>query len=399
MLVSWLSITLTPEVKSLLPKFENAKKLWDALQERFGVVDGSRIQQLLGGLRDCRQVEGMSVTIYYGKLCQLWDDLDKYQPIIDCKCCTSCTSAKQHIDRRESERLHSFLLGLLPQPYSSLRSVILAQTPLPTVARAYHMVCHEERVRGIGAIPEPKLEIASFNVNSTSLPPPSSQLSRTERQKLHCTHCKRNGHDRSMCFDLIGETPDWYYELKATRRGSGRGSAGHGRGGGRGNGGDRSRDDGSSSRTEEKPAASNAVHTSAAGTSTAASPTASASLVNVYGTPTHDHSGKWLIDTGCSHHVTGNFTLLNDVQTIPRRVVGLPDGSKIHASLVGRDRATRETIGNGERLDGLYYLRATVESVHVTHTGSSSLTLWHNRLGHPSEQIFKHLPFLRALSV
>ncbi|XP_074301613.1 uncharacterized protein LOC141633015 [Silene latifolia] len=143
MLVSWLSRTISDEVRALLPKFENAKRLWDALHERFAVVDGSRIHQIQAGLRDCHQSEGMSVTVYYGKLCQLWDDLDKHQPIIECKCCSNCTSAKQHLDRRESDRLQQFLLGLLFAPYASLRSIILAQNPLPTVARAYHMVCQE----------------------------------------------------------------------------------------------------------------------------------------------------------------------------------------------------------------------------------------------------------------
>ncbi|XP_074306293.1 uncharacterized protein LOC141641533 [Silene latifolia] len=446
MLVSWLSHTITPEVKALLPKFENAKQLWDAIQERFGVVDGSRIQQIIGGLRDCRQTEGMSITVYYGKLCQLWDDLDKHHPIIDCKCCTNCTSAKQQLERRASERLHSFLLGLLPDPYASLRSVILAQTPLPTVARAFLMLCQEERVRGLSTVTDPQPELASFNVTPTNtfLNKPPSQMTRTERQKLYCSHCKRSGHDRSMCFDLLGYVPDWYYDLKNARgSNSGRGSSNRGRGGGRGSGGSRSRDEGGNTRSDgTQTESSNSVHTkAAAGASADAPPAASASLVNVYGTPSHDHSGKWLIDTGCSHHVTGNFALLSDVQTIPSRIVGLPDGSKIFASLAGRvivtstitlhpvlfvpqltcnlisasqlsdtlnceivtnatlcviqDRATRAEIGRGDRLDGLYYLRTSMAAAHAVDAHPSLLNLWHNRLGHPSEQIIKLLPFLR----
>ncbi|XP_074284181.1 uncharacterized protein LOC141608736 [Silene latifolia] len=193
MLVSWLSHTITSEVRALLPKFENAKSLWDALHEQFSVVDGSRIQQLKAGLQECRQTDNMSIAVYYGKLCQLWDELDKHQPIIECKCCVSCTSAKHHIERRESDRLHQFLLGLLLTPYSSLRSVILAQTPLPTVAKAFHMLCQEERVRSVDKIPEPISEIASFHVQPTLHPlnKPPSQMTRTERQQLYCNLCKR----------------------------------------------------------------------------------------------------------------------------------------------------------------------------------------------------------------
>ncbi|XP_074293772.1 uncharacterized protein LOC141620927 [Silene latifolia] len=149
MLVSWLSHTISPEVRALLPKYKNAKRLWDDLHDRFGVVDGSRIQQIKSALRDCRQTEDMTVVVYYGKLCPLWDDLDSHEPIISCTCCDNCTSGTQYAARRDSDRLHQFLLGLLPSPYSSLRSVILAQVPLPSVARAFNMISQEERVRGI----------------------------------------------------------------------------------------------------------------------------------------------------------------------------------------------------------------------------------------------------------
>ncbi|XP_074301370.1 uncharacterized protein LOC141632754 [Silene latifolia] len=382
MLVSWLSHTITPEIRALLPKFENAKSLWDALLEQFSVVDGSRIQQLKVGLQECRQTDNI---------------------------------VNGHIERRESDRLHQFLLGLLPTPYSSLRFVILAQTSLPTVARAFHMLCQEDRVRSVDKNHQPTSEIASFNVHPSVHPPtkPPSQMTRTQRQQLYCNHCKRGGHDRRMCFDLLREIPDWYSELKATRHGgSGRGgSSGHGRGGGRGSGGC-PRDEGSSSRSEGTMSeASSSVQTTSAASSVEATPPASASMINVYGTPTHVHSGKWLIDTGCSHHVTGNYSLLYDVRNIPNRIVGLPDGSKIFASQIGRvdvtptisldpilyvpqltcnqisasqlsdalncelitnatlctiqNRATSEAIGTGERLDGLYYIRQGPEEINV----------------------------------
>ncbi|XP_074318937.1 uncharacterized protein LOC141655778 [Silene latifolia] len=90
----------------------------------------------------------MSVAVYYSKLSQLWDELDKYEPIIKCKCqkC-DCDVEKQHVARRDSERLHQFLLGLLPQPYESLRSVLLSQNPLPTLHRAFHIILREELAR------------------------------------------------------------------------------------------------------------------------------------------------------------------------------------------------------------------------------------------------------------
>ncbi|XP_074305508.1 uncharacterized protein LOC141640724 [Silene latifolia] len=208
MLVSWLSHTISSEVRSLLPKYENAKRLWDDMHERFSVVDGSRIQQIKAGLQECREIESVP-----------WH--------------TICRAA-----RRDSDRLHQFLLGLLLGPYASLRSLILAQSPLPTVARAFHMVIQEERVCGIDRRNEPGTEIASFNFHSKNKTPskPSTLLPRTERHKLHCNQCNRSGHDRSMCFDLMDEVPEWWYELKGIKPSGRGGGSGRGRGSGRGGG-------------------------------------------------------------------------------------------------------------------------------------------------------------------
>lgn len=45
----------------------------------------------------------------------------------------------------------------------------------------------------------------------------------------------------------------------------------------------------------------------------------------------------------------------------------------------------------GEQRDGLYYLQQgfTVQAVSVDN--SSSLDLWHSRLGHPSERVVKYM--------
>ncbi|XP_074299748.1 uncharacterized protein LOC141630906 [Silene latifolia] len=184
LLVSWLMNVITPEVKSLLPNYENAKLLWDDLHNRFRVIDGSRIQQLQSSLRDCRQLESMSVAVYYGKLCQLWDELDKYVPIISCRCnkC-ECNVGKQHVEQRESERLHQFLMGLLPALYGTLRSVLLSQTPLPTLQRAFNLISQEERVRIGDAVPEPAPAVSNFAIRTDARPAQprlSALLPRTE---------------------------------------------------------------------------------------------------------------------------------------------------------------------------------------------------------------------------
>ncbi|XP_074267326.1 uncharacterized protein LOC141590654 [Silene latifolia] len=183
MLIAWLMNLIEPEVKRMLSNYDNAKRLWDDLHDRFDVVDGSKIQHIKCDLHDCKQTENMSVAVYYDTLNQLWNELDTYEPIITCTCSTDV--GKKHIDRRESDRLHQFLLGLI-KPYETLRYVILAQSPLPTVSRAFQMVSQEERVKGIYKPAEsaPLPELSTFSVcpsgpRPSPAPRASAQLSRS----------------------------------------------------------------------------------------------------------------------------------------------------------------------------------------------------------------------------
>ncbi|RVW45682.1 Retrovirus-related Pol polyprotein from transposon RE2 [Vitis vinifera] len=103
---------------------------------------------------------------------------------------------------------------------------------------------------------------------------------------------------------------------------------------------------------------------------------------------------SWIIDTGATHHVTGDLSWLFDTIALFECPVGLPNGESVVATQSGSDH-TRELIGTGVRRDGLYYFGgAEGDSVqHVSvHNAVSTLELWHKRMGHPSEKVVKLLP-------
>ena len=152
-----------------------------------------------------------------------------------------------------------------------------------------------------------------------------------------------------------------------------------------------------------------------------------------------EHSLSWIIDSGCSNHVLKILKHVRDIDSFP---VGLPDGESVLATKSGtvyltttivlqnvyyvpkldcnlisvsqlnddfkcfvqfshnicaiQDLHSRKLIGTGERRDGLYYLQqmSIVQATLVGTSPTSSLVLWHNRLGHPSEKVVKLLPFL-----
>nr|CAN82171.1 hypothetical protein VITISV_040546 [Vitis vinifera] len=151
---------------------------------------------------------------------------------------------------------------------------------------------------------------------------------------------------------------------------------------------------------------------------------------------------SWIIDTGATYHMTGDLSWLFDTIALFECPVGLPNGESVVATQSGSVRLlnnitlknvlyvsklncnllsvsqltddlhcivqfnsymcaiqdhTRELIGTGVRRDGLYYFGgAEGDSVqHVSvHNAASTLELWHNRMGHPSEKVVKLLPLV-----
>lgn len=146
---------------------------------------------------------------------------------------------------------------------------------------------------------------------------------------------------------------------------------------------------------------------------------------------------SWIIDSGASRHVTCNASWLFDVHDA-NCPVGLPNGKSIIAMKEGSvslshnlilkhvlfvpalccnlisvsqiiddlhytvqftstncviQDPSRALIGTSVRRDGLFYFDGDISVPHISvNAVSSTLDLWHKRMGHPSERIVKLLP-------
>ncbi|RVW38432.1 Retrovirus-related Pol polyprotein from transposon RE2 [Vitis vinifera] len=412
MLVSWITNTIDPEVKSTLSKFRDAKRLWEHLKQRYAMVNGPRIQQLKTSIAKCEQPKSMSVTTYYGKLNVLWEELFKHESLISCTCCSSCTAASLHQARREQGKLHDFLMGLNTDLYAQLRTNILSQDPLPSLDRVYQLVIQDERVRLAKAVTEDKpAEVLGFVVRTgagrgrgKTERPVCSHCKKTGHETstcwslVACPHCHKHGHDKNNCYEIVGYPEGWLDQNKADGgAGRSRQQAGRGCGSARAN------------------AASSTVGASSTKSSTDQLFTpeqwkALAGLISNAQVPDDRLNGKfdtksWIIDTGATDHVTDDLSWLFDTIALFECPVGLPNGESVVATQSGSVRLsntitlkndhTRELIGTGVRRDGLYYFGgAEGDSVqHVSvHNAASTLELWHKRMGHPSEKVVKLLP-------
>ncbi|GAA0174766.1 hypothetical protein LIER_41779 [Lithospermum erythrorhizon] len=87
---------------------------------------------------------------------------------------------------------------------------------------------------------------------------------------------------------------------------------------------------------------------------------------------TGEYSFKsWILDSGASHHVTGNQYCLTDIRTLFPCPIGLPNGHSSMATMEGHDQRSLSLIGASERHEGLYYYRTIPTVCTVTVPGLS----------------------------
>ncbi|GAA0165645.1 hypothetical protein LIER_40028 [Lithospermum erythrorhizon] len=231
--------------------------------------------------------------------------------------------------RLQEERYHDFMYGLNREFYGSIRSALNTQDPLPSLDTADQNIREEESMRkatdtSLGT------ELVALSLRSGTRLPDYG-----DKSKLSCTHCKKQGHDITICFLKVGY-PEWW-ETRHRRGQRGVSTTG--------------------SRAAVQSAsggtAFNAAFSDAAGGQGGSGPMPSM-------TPDQWHR------------------LMN--------IIGNSNPPSSSDRLMGK------------RKGGLYYIsKVLVDStVSLLTIQTPGLELWHSRLGHPSEVVLKSLPFISS---
>ncbi|OIS96041.1 hypothetical protein A4A49_58679, partial [Nicotiana attenuata] len=131
---SWLSSTVAVELVPSIMYASNARKIWDEFKERFDKDDLTRIYQISADIAALKQGTD-SVTSYFSKLKDLWNELDILAPLPSC----DCEESRPYVDHLVRQRLLQFLMGL-NESYSHVRSAVLLKRPILTVSQAYAVV-------------------------------------------------------------------------------------------------------------------------------------------------------------------------------------------------------------------------------------------------------------------
>ena len=205
----------------------------------------------------------------------------------------------------------------------------------------------EEQHNNTSHSTELKTEAIGFSVHSTTPTNDSQQtqqslaaITRFRDPNRTCTHCSRKGHENSGCFLLHGY-PDWWYEQQKTNTGGS--SQRGGRGGRSSNSSNRGRGRSNSTRLVSNNTTTTPSQSSLSNDQIAQLLQTSRST-NI---STESLSGKTklndvIIDTGASHHMTGDLALLSDITDIIPSSVKFPDGRMSSATKKGTPVLSRD---------------------------------------------------------
>ncbi|KAK9714728.1 hypothetical protein RND81_06G115200 [Saponaria officinalis] len=298
----------------------------------------------------------------------------------DLTCGCTCATTPKLRARVEESKTHDFLMGLDDDQFGTLRSQILSMDHFPTLNKVFSLVTQEERHKSIVRARDDITEAMSF-ASSSSNPTIASFLSGTRPK---CTYCDRLGHTYVNCFQRLGYPPG--FARGRGGRTAGCGAHGWGCGGGRSSGAgcDRTTAAPSSIPSQQQQGTAYATQTTLRSSDDTPPPPAGVlglnadqmqKLLTLLDSPPSSeplsgmaHSLTWMLDSGASHHMTGEKSVLYNVVAITPTPVTFPNVSHTMATMQGsvdlnfcfvlhNDRTTRRVIGLGKFQHGVFVFK------------------------------------------
>ncbi|XP_021991941.2 uncharacterized protein LOC110888738 [Helianthus annuus] len=360
----------------------------------------------------------------------MWKQFDAVLQLPTC----SYQAAKDYNDFSTLIKLMQFLMGL-DDVYQPVRTNLLTREPLPSVKVAFSVVSREESHRN--ASTGTKNQNVSFVSNANQSVEQKKKVFRGPNPNLKCTHCNMLGHTVDRCFELVGYPPEF-------KKKSG-GQVGKYFSNNKSN---------VSSVPSVSPFSSEQVAKllSLVGEKTSSDPQSSnmggessyvfnslgsfvccSSLINF------GFDYNWIVDSGANQHMvktdkdmfdcidvseydltvshpngtkakvskTGsiklaNWVIRNDVFFVPDYSVNILSVNKLSKdskitvvfnenTCLLPDSKSGRILVTGKQDNGLYFVNKDGNSVNLCFNSLNNGDLWHNRLGHPADQILSIL--------
>ncbi|KAH0652586.1 hypothetical protein KY289_030264 [Solanum tuberosum] len=427
----------------------DAHSVWKDLKERFDKQNLTRIYQVH------REISTMSqgvftVSEYYSKLRNLWDEYVSIVPLPTCE----CDKYRVYAEHMERLKLMQFLMGL-NDSFAQSRSQVLLTIPSPSRNQVYSMIIQDESQKVQSSLisncvlPLQKLDVhdhtalASLHNNRVS-----------QNTRLYCDYCHLRNHTRANCYRLIGYPPNFKFTRKKGVDDRG------GRGQSCGNRRPQANNVNHASNQDENGPPPYPVQTVPFFTHDqynyllkmidmeSAPKEAMANMAGIIGTPSTfnishvcsvvgDDTFPWIVDTWATHHMASSLDRLpNLIHAHPSFIsISLPNGHTTSVTHTGSakflhkheisnalyDLCTGKVRGIGKEKEGFYILPHTTthppltNASHLSSSNSSinpasfssnsssrsshtpTITTGHLRVGHPPAAVLQKIDSLKSV--
>ncbi|GKC90760.1 cysteine-rich receptor-like protein kinase 8 [Tanacetum coccineum] len=199
MVISWIMSSVCESIAKSVMFVGTAYEIWQQLEKRFALSNGSRKYKLNRETYDIVQ-QGQSISDYYTRMKCVWEELDSMNELPRIANVTPEITAFLNAihTQKEEQRLFQFLNGL-DDHFGAQRSQLLLSTPLPSVETACSLLQQEESQRDV-------FSSSSSGVDSTAL------YSKSDT-KEKCGICGYKWHPPDKCWEKVGY-PAWHYKAK-----------------------------------------------------------------------------------------------------------------------------------------------------------------------------------------
>jgi len=136
--LSWITNLVFKKLANGLMFLYNVHNVWKNIQERFDKHNLTRIYQIHREISIISQGT-FTVSEYYSKLRNLWDEYVSLVPLPACE----CDKYRVYAEHMERQNLMQFLMGL-NDSFAQSRSQILLTIPSPSLNQAYSMIMQDE---------------------------------------------------------------------------------------------------------------------------------------------------------------------------------------------------------------------------------------------------------------